>query len=136
MYAVDPQNAQRIVASHVRVGLPPAMVITTDGGTSWSPLPALDAQMNGGGAFRARPLRGPIAFTAFSSYPQPTLAAISPRDPNLMIAAGHDSGVFLSADAGGSWTLVTDPFTPAVSGRPHIPRPHSLTSTTCRTARV
>ena len=40
-----------------------------------------------------------------------------------MVAAGNDSGVFLSADGGANWTLVTDPFSPAVSGTPHIPRP-------------
>ena len=123
MYAVDPLNAQRIVASHVRAGQPPAMIMTLDGGASWSPLPALDAQMNGGGAFRAQTQRGPTAFTNFLGYPQPQLVAFSPRDPNLMVAAGNDSGVFVSADGGGNWTIVTDPFSPAVSGRPHIPRP-------------
>jgi len=88
-----------------------------------NPLPALDTQMNGGGAFRAQTQRGPTAFTGFRGYPQPQLLAFSPRDPNLMVAAGNDSGVFVSTDGGASWTLVTDPFSPAVSGKPHIPRP-------------
>jgi hypothetical protein len=123
LFAVDPQNAQRIVASHLRTGQPPAMIMTLDGGGTWSPLPTLDAQMNGGGAFRAQTQRGPTAFTGFRGYPQPQLVAFSPRDPNLMVAGGNDSGVFVSVDGGANWTLASDPISPASSGTPHIPRP-------------
>ena len=123
LFAVDPQNAQRVVACHLVTGQPPAMIMSLDGGGTWSPMPALDARMNGGGAFRAQTQRGPTAFTSFSGYPQPQLFAFSPRDPNLMVAAGNDSGVFVSADGGANWTLVSDPISPASSGTPHIPRP-------------
>ena len=123
LFAVDPQNSQRIVASHLVAGQPPAMIMTLDGGGSWTPMPTLNAQMNGGGAFRAQTQRGPTAFTRFDGYPQPQLFAFSPRDPNLMVAAGNDSGVFVSVDGGGNWTLVSDPISPASSGTPHIPRP-------------
>ena len=104
-------------------GVPPTMVITVDGGTNWNPLPALDAQMNWGGAFVMRTQRGPSRFTGFNGYPQPTLAAFSPADPNLIIAAGIDSGVFVTTDAGATWEVVSDPFNPTASGTPHIPRP-------------
>jgi hypothetical protein len=98
------------------------MVITVDGGTNWNLLPALDTQMNWGGAFVTRTQRGPSRFTGFNGYPQPTLAAFSPVDPNLIIAAGIDSGVFVTTDAGATWEVVSDPFNPTASGTPHIPR--------------
>ena len=79
--------------------------------------------MNWGGAFVTRTQRGPSRFTGFNGYPQPTLAAFSPVDPNLIIAAGIDSGVFVTTDAGAAWDVVSDPFNPTASGTPHIPRP-------------
>jgi len=123
MYAVDSQNAQRIVISHLQAGQPPAMMITTDAGGTWNPMPALDVQLNWGGAFRAQTQRGPTRFTNFNGYPQPTLFVFSPNDPNLMIAGGIDSGVFISVDGGANWSVASDPFTPYASGTPHIPRP-------------
>ena len=93
---------------------PPAMVMTLDGGTSWNPLPALDTQMNGGGAFRAQTLRGPTASTSFGGYPQPQLVAFSPRDPNLMVAAGNDSGVFRERRRG---SQLDDRHRPVLAGR-------------------
>ena len=122
VFAVDPSNPNRLYASH----LPPAgprMVFSEDGGTTWNNDAGLDALMTGGGAFRYQNRRGPTAFTGFGGYPQPTLVAFDPTDPNILMAGGADSGVFLSTDGGGSWTTITDPIASGSSGTPHLPRP-------------
>lgn len=122
VYAVDPTNPDRIVASDLGGTSAPEMVMTLDGGKSWSPLPPLNALMTGGGIFRPMTRRGPMRWTAFGAYPQPTLVAIDPMDPNTLVAAAADAGVFLSRDGGANWTIITDPIDPLGSGRPHIPR--------------
>jgi hypothetical protein len=124
IFAVDPANPNRIIASHLRTGLTPQMIMTTNGGTNWNNLPALDTLMTGGGTFRYQNQRGLShsgnAITQQNGYPQPTLVSFDPENANIIVAGGADSGVFVSADAGANWTLVTDP-TGAAS--PHIPRP-------------
>lgn len=123
VYAVDPNNPDRIIASHLRFAGGPQMLMTLDGGTTWNNLPALDDLMTGAGAFLYENRSGPTRFTGFNGYPQPTLVAFDPADPDLVVAGGADSGVFLSANGGTRWELVTDPLAPGSSGRPHIPRP-------------
>jgi len=123
IYAVDPNDADRIIASHLSFGNPPEMVMTLDAGTTWNALPALDDLMTGGGAFAYANATGPTRFTGFNGYPQPTLVAFDPDDPDILVAGGADSGVFLSVNGGTRWQLVTDPLTPGASGVPHIPRP-------------
>ncbi len=122
VYAVDPNNPDRILASDL-AGANPEMVMTSDGGSTWQTLPALDGLMTGGGAFRYRTRRGPTRFTGFDGYVQPSLVAIDPSDANLMVAGAVDSGVFVTVNGGVSWELVTDPIAPGASGTPHIPRP-------------
>jgi len=124
IYDVDPNNPNRIFASHLRTGADPQMILSNDGGLNWITLTALDNLMNGGGAFRYQNQRGPTNFTGFLGYPQPTLVAFDPYNQNILVAGGADSGIFVSIDRGTNWTLVTDPFnTPCVSGKHHIPRP-------------
>lgn len=119
-FAVDPGNPERLIASHLpQGGADPSMVTSTDGGVSWTPMPSLDALMSGGGVFRPANRRGPTGFTGFLGYPQPSLVAISPEDPGLVVAGGIDSGVFASFNGGVTWRLITDP----IDGAPHIPRP-------------
>lgn len=121
VYGVDPNDPLRILASHLEA-TGPAMRMTTDGGATWTAQTALDNLMTDNGAFQYRNVRGPTAFTGFNGYPQPTLAAIDAENGNNMIAAGADSGVFLSRNGGQSWSRKTDPHTPGASGTPHIPR--------------
>jgi hypothetical protein len=97
--------------------------MTTDGGATWTPVAQLDTLMTGNGAYQYWNQRGPRGFTTFSGYPQPSLVAFDPNDPDIVAAGAVDAGVFVSIDGGTSWALVTDPNSPATSGVPHIPRP-------------
>ncbi|MBP7776336.1 MAG: choice-of-anchor D domain-containing protein [Acidobacteria bacterium] len=124
VFAIDPNNPQRIIASRVGGGQPTRMFLTTDGGTVWNALPTLDTMMTGNGVFKYDTLSGPRAFARRNGYPQPTLVAFDPVDPDIVVAGATDSGVFISTNGGTRWQLVTDPFTPGVSGTPHIPRPY------------
>ena len=122
IYAIDPNDPSTIVASDLSGGNV-AMAITGDGGGSWNALPTLDNLMTAGGIFAMQSQRGPTRFQGFNGYDQPSMVAISPTDPNVMVAGAIDAGVFLSTDGGASWQLVTDPISPSRSGTPHIPRP-------------
>jgi hypothetical protein len=122
VFAIDPGNPNRLYASNI-ASTGPRMMLSTDGGTTWSNDAGLDSAMTGGGAFVYRNQRGPTAFTGFGGYPQPTLVAFDPQDPNILVAGGADSGVFVSTDGGGSWSVITDPITSGTSGKPHLPRP-------------
>ena len=57
-----------------------------------------------------------------NGYPQASLVAINPADSDMIVAAGQDSGVFLSLDGGNSWRPMTDPRTNNAL-RPHLSRP-------------
>ncbi len=105
------------------------MVMTTNGGTTWTALTALDVMMTGGGTFRYTNQSGPTivpggASMRLNGYPQPTLVAFDPSDSDIIVAGGADSGVFISTNRGARWQLVTDPSAPGTSGVPHIPRPY------------
>lgn len=123
VYAVDRNNPQRIIVSHLGGAGGPAMRMTLDGGTTWNALPALDALMTGSGTFRYQTASGPSPFTGFGGYPQPTLVAFDPNDPDIVVAGAADAGVFISTNGGTRWQRVTDPISPGTSGVPHIPRP-------------
>jgi photosystem II stability/assembly factor-like uncharacterized protein len=122
IFAVDPRNPNRLYASNL-APTGPQMVFSNDGGDTWDNDAALDQLMTGGGVFKYQNQRGPTSFTEFVGYPQPSLVAFDPEDPNILVAGGRDSGVFLSTDRGKTWSLVTDPFDPGTSGIPHLPRP-------------
>ncbi len=120
--AINGSNPQRLYASNfAQAGV--QMVSSTNGGTTWTRDQVLDNLMTGGGVFRMSNQTGPTDFTGFNGYVQPTLVAFDPQDANVIVAGGHDSGVFLSADQGNSWGLMTDPFTPGTSGVAHLPQP-------------
>jgi hypothetical protein len=124
VFGVDPGNPNRLYASNFSAG-GVRMVFSTDGGTTWQRDVTLDRMMTGNGVFRLQNSTGATNFTGFNGYVQPTLTALDPSDSNLIVAGGHDSGVFLSADAGNSWGLMTDPFTPQSSGTAHLPQPRA-----------
>jgi photosystem II stability/assembly factor-like uncharacterized protein len=123
IFDVTPDNPNRLIASHLQSGVNPAMIMSTDGGATWTGVPALDAIMTDGGAFRYRTQRGPFDWNGLSGYPQPTLVAFDPARPAWIVAGANDAGVFLSTDNGATWNRLTDPNTPATSGVAHLPRP-------------
>lgn len=122
VYAVDPNDSNRLFASDLGGASGPEMVFSNDGGASWLAMPLLDNLMTGGGVFRYQNTRGPTRFTGLNGYPQPTLVAFDPLDSDIQVAAGADSGVFITVDNGAHWELLTDPVNPGGSGTPHIPR--------------
>ncbi len=125
IFDVDPGDPERLFACHLQPGADPAMLLSEDGGTTWTPLPGLDVAMTGAGAFRYTNSRGPTDFTGFGGYPQPTLVAMDPGDPDTLVAGAADAGVFLSLDRGETWRVMTDSLNPPCvhPDRPRVPRP-------------
>ena len=128
VFAVDPNDPDRILASDLNGPSGIEMVLTEDGGTTWDNVPQLDDLMTGGGEFLYNNANGPTvlpgsASLRFAGYPQPNMVAISPGDGDYMVAGAVDAGVFVSANGGTNWVRITDPLTPGSSGTPHVPRP-------------
>jgi uncharacterized repeat protein (TIGR01451 family) len=119
LIAVDPANANGLYASVLHDG-PPRMMRSNNGGMSWTTDEALSDLMSGNGTFVPYPA---VTGDGVIPYLQPMMVAFDPESPNLIVAGGYSSGVFLSADGGESWSMLTDPFTPGTSGIPHLPRP-------------
>jgi hypothetical protein len=82
------------------------MLASDDGGGTWNPVAVLDALMTHNGSFEYVTKIGPTDSTTFVGYPQPTLVAFDPEDENVIVAAGADSGLFLSVDKGTHWEQV------------------------------
>ena len=120
LFAVDPNNPNRLYASYIDPATGPRMVFSTDGGLTWQNDPELDFFMTGGGAFNMQNQRGPRDFPdqedsgnanrGIGVSFQPSLLAFDPEDANIIAAGALDAGVFLSTDSGNSWRLLTDPF--------------------------
>ena len=125
VYDVDPNNSDRIIALHGRPAMDPRMILSIDGGGTWTALTALDDLMTGGGQFRYGNRRGPSVFgLMFGGYAQPTLVAFDPLNPKIILAGAADAGVFVSTDGGTGWIRVTDPLGTDPK-TPHIPRPRA-----------
>ena len=84
LFAVDPANPKRIIASVLSDHADPSMVLSTNGGQSWSKLGPLDTLMTASGLFRYKNTRGPTEFTNFDGYPQPTVVAFDPADNQIV----------------------------------------------------
>ena len=115
IFAVDPDNPNRIIASHLRPAPDgPQMIMTTDGGTNWVNLPNLDDLMIGGGTFVYQTQTGPGPGSSYNrnGYPQPTLVEFHPSNDNVLIAGAADSGLFTSMDGGNNWKRITNPINP------------------------
>jgi photosystem II stability/assembly factor-like uncharacterized protein len=119
-YAVDRHDGRHLIAAHLGP-TGPAIVLSVDAGATWTANAALDALMTGGGKYRYQTRRGPIDFTDFGPYVQPTLLAVDPFDRNTIVAGSADAGVFLTRDHGASWSAVTD--SAGNAANPILPRP-------------
>lgn len=118
IFDVDPTDPNRLYASNL-TNLGPRMMYSNDGGQTWVNDVNLDIVLTGNGLFNART----AGTAALGRYVQPNLISFDPDDKNIIVAGGADSGVFVSANGGASWLLLTDPQTPVQTGRPHLPQP-------------
>jgi hypothetical protein len=118
-FGVNPRNPSHIIANDMS-GSTPTMVRTFNGGTNWTALTQLDIMLTGNGDFLVQTQMG--SQPGDNGYPQASLVAINPADSDMIVAAGQDSGVFLSLDGGNSWRPMTDPRTNNAL-RPHLSRP-------------
>ncbi|MGH8594417.1 MAG: hypothetical protein ACREV3_11325 [Gammaproteobacteria bacterium] len=120
IFDIDPTNPNRILASAI-TATNVQMVLSNNGGTTWTNLTALDTLMTGNAAYRYRNTRGPTNFTGFGAYAQPTLVAFATYDANTLVAGAADAGLFVSEDSGNTWRTITDNSGPPNNS--HIPRP-------------
>ncbi|CAM3495828.1 MULTISPECIES: hypothetical protein [Cupriavidus] len=120
-FGVDRSDFNHIIANDLS-GASPSMVRTIDGGANWAVVPGIDTLLTGNGAFLARVQQGFGAFGTGNGYPQASLVAINPRNRSVILIGGQDSGLYLSANGGTSWTPLTDPVSNSTL-RPHISRP-------------
>ena len=119
-FSVDAVRGRNLYAS-CTVGASPVMLRSTDAGANWAVDQNLTELMSGFGKFAAN--TGDIGDGATFGAVQPVMVAFDPRDSNILVAGGYESGLFISSDGGNGWALLTDPYTPAISKRPHLPRP-------------
>lgn len=119
LIAVDPVNTDRLYASVVGNG-PPRMVRSNNGGNSWVSDEELTDLMSASGSFLPYP---GVDGDQIWPFLQPLMVAFDPEDPDILVAGGTSSGVFISSNGGENWFRLTDPFTPGISGIPHLPRP-------------
>jgi photosystem II stability/assembly factor-like uncharacterized protein len=111
IFAVAPNNPNRLFMSAFN-STDMHMFRSENGGLVWTPDPALDGLMSGGGKFRM----------VTWQYTQPTLVAFDPNNPNNLLAGAADAGIFLSRDKGASWATITN--NAGDSANPVIPRPY------------
>jgi uncharacterized repeat protein (TIGR01451 family) len=117
LVAVDPKNALRLYAAVLFDG-DPRMMRSIDGGVSWVTDEALTRLIYAG---FLHDLRDPG--DGVKVIPQATLVAFDPDDPDIIVAGGRATGIFISSDGGQSWAVVTDPHDPGASKIPHLPNP-------------
>ena len=121
IFTVDRANPNRLFVSAV-TPTGAQMFRSNDGGANWVADTVLDGLMTGGGHYRGRVRRGPVDFTGFASYVQPSLVSFDPTDSKTMIAGSRDAGLFITRDGGATWTTITD--NSGAAANPVVPRPN------------
>jgi uncharacterized repeat protein (TIGR01451 family) len=118
LVAVHPTDPMRVYAAVLFDGPSSRMMRSTDGGQSWTTDWALTRLMYGG-------FEPDIADSGDGVHvmPQASLVAFDRYDPDIVVAGGRQSGIFISSDGGRGWALLTEPHAPTTSGVPHLPNP-------------
>jgi hypothetical protein len=122
LFSIDRNNPKRMLASLISTAAGPRIARSNDSGATWTADTTLNMLMTGNGVYRYQTTQGPVNFSLFGVYAQPTLLAFDPTDANTLLAGAADSGIFLSRDNGGSWATATN--NAGTATNPHIPRPH------------
>jgi hypothetical protein len=123
VFAVDDNDPNRLFVSVV-TPTGAQMFRSANGGANWTADTVLDGLMTGGGAFRAKMRHGPIDFTGFGPYAQPSLVSFDPVDAQTLIAGSRDAGIFISRDGGATWNAVTN--NSGTAQNPVVPRPNFI----------
>jgi uncharacterized repeat protein (TIGR01451 family) len=116
LIAVDPVNPLRLYGAVLFDG-DPRMMRSVDGGKTWETDRALTRLMYDG--FESD-FRDPG--DGVKVMPQASLVAFDPVDPDIIVAGGRASGVFITSDGGQTWALLTNPHAPTAEF-PHLPNP-------------
>ena len=130
VWAVAPRDPNRLIAA-VPVADGFQILRSNDGGNTWPDrLENLEKMLMKANGAIGETTKGSGADASYrlSEYEQPSLLAIDPLDPDIIVAGGRDSGVFLSTDGGDNWRLLTDPFEGTLKDAadkqiPDLPRP-------------
>jgi hypothetical protein len=94
VFAVDPNNAQHLIAADAGTN---QMMVSTDGGTSWTPDPILTTLVTDFGQFRfSEPNFGTQAHTI----------AFDPANGNRILVGTEAAGIIASLDGGATWTTL------------------------------
>ena len=118
LVAVDPMDSERLYAAILFDGPSSRMMRSADGGQTWVHDPVLTRLMYQGFAPDRRDPGDGVHV-----LPQASLVAFDPRDRDIIVAGGRQTGIFVSSDGGRGWALVTEPHAPTTSGIPHLPNP-------------
>lgn len=118
LVAVHPTDPLRLYAAVLFDGASSRMMRSTDGGQTWTYDAVLTRLMYDG--FRPD-VRDPG--DGVHVMPEASLVAFDPYDPDIIVAGGRRSGIFVSSDGGLGWALLTEPHSPTTSGVPHLPNP-------------
>jgi hypothetical protein len=129
IFAVHPVNPSLMYGLWIETsfGAPAASLVRSDnGGTSWTYLRELDAAVLGDVLYTGTRTFVPKTQLGMredpkGSYFQPNLIALDPKDTNVIVVAGHDSGLFISTNAGKDWARLVNGVagTGSLSAIPH-----------------
>jgi hypothetical protein len=95
VYGVDPNNAQHLIAMDTGAN---QMMVTTDGGTTWTADVQLTTLVTGGGQYLFNQPNGNLS--------QAHTIAFDPANGNRILVGTEEAGVIASVDGGQTWTTL------------------------------
>ena len=103
VFAVDPGDPDHLIAADVENE---RVMQSFDGGENWVEVPELTSLVKQEGAFLF--IRPPGAETSWKIRPIITAISFSPQDPDLVLVATVDGGLYFSSNNGQSWQHIAD----------------------------